>query len=123
MKRFRGDLLFGIMIDRLFDKGLRDMLTNQKDIPDDGIQDMYLAAVLISYGAKIEKIDKANVKRQVFYFDIAEVRHIWISHDGKPIVFPNPTIEDIKIHYYGKNLWLPPNYSDCIRTIKSSMFN
>jgi len=81
--------------------------------------DMYLAAVMISYGAKIINVDRSNKKRLKFCFDPA-IDYIWILESGQQFrKVPNPSFNMIKNEFTSKTLLLLPNYSDAIRSIKS----
>ena len=84
------------------------------------ISDMYLAATLLAYGAKLENIDRTNPNRQQFEFS-GEIEEIWVLSGHSILRIENPTFDVIKTKFIGASLVLPPNIFDCIRKIKSSI--
>jgi hypothetical protein len=90
-------------------------MVNQKCIVD-----MYLAAALLSYGAKLISVDRKDKRRQKFYFENS-VSHIWSFNGTDVKKIPNPTLEEVECEYLGKTLMFQPNYTDSIRSIKSAI--
>jgi hypothetical protein len=84
------------------------------------IGDMYLAAAILSYGAELVEVDKADRKRQKFFFS-QEVDHVYVLDNGVPVRVESPKIKEIEIMYFSKRLLFLPNYPDCLRSIKSSI--
>ena len=86
------------------------------------ISDMYLAAALISYGAKMVRVDTSNKNRQKFVFK-DDVESVWIINEDIDEVerIYSPTIERIKIWFTDKTLFFPPTYPDSVRRIKSTI--
>ena len=82
--------------------------------------DMYLAATLLSYGAKLESIDRTNPNRQQFEFS-GEIEEIWVLSGHSILRIENPTFKVIETKWIGASLVLPPNIFDCIRKIKSAI--
>ena len=90
-------------------------MTNEKYIAD-----MYLAAALLSYGAKLRNVDRKDKRRQKFYFENS-LPHIWSFNGTDVKKIPNPTIEEVESEFIGKTLMFPPNYPDSVRSIKSAI--
>ena len=83
------------------------------------VNDMYLVAALLSYGAKLDRVDRENPKRQVFYF-----------FDNKIIVWEKVSeniitqvefsdLEQVEILFRSKRLMFLPDYHNFIRDTKS----
>jgi hypothetical protein len=86
----------------------------------ENIGDMYLAAALLSYGCELLDVDKTNVRRQKFLFN-DNVEYVYIIDNGVPVQIHSPKIKDIEMYYFSKKLVFPPQYPDCLRSIKSSI--
>jgi hypothetical protein len=87
---------------------------------DKAISDMYLAAALISYGAKLVKVDRKDRKRQKFCFKNS-IEKIYLIQGGQLVTIPDPSLDTIETEFIAKTLMLLPNYPDAIRSIKSSI--
>jgi len=85
------------------------------------IGDMYLAAALVSYGAEMVKIDKADKKHQKFVFADNTVSEIWVESGNLHLRVVNPDIKAIENYFFSKKLVYPPSYPDTIRSIKSAI--
>jgi hypothetical protein len=87
------------------------------------VGDMYLAAALHSYGAKLLKVDKTDKKRQKFIF-CGRVPFIFYTDDNKLInKYNDPPLETIETKYIQKSLVYLPNFTDSIRSIKSAIYS
>jgi hypothetical protein len=84
------------------------------------ISDMYLAATLLSYGAKLENIDRTNPNRQQFEFS-GEIEEIWVLSGHSILRIENPTFDVIKTKFIGGVIVFPPAFIDCVRKIKSAI--
>lgn len=84
------------------------------------IGDMYLAAALLSYGAELLEVDKTNIRRQKFLFS-DRIDSIFVTESGVPVAIHDPKIKDVEMYFVSKRLMFPPNYPDCLRSIKSSI--
>lgn len=85
------------------------------------IGDMYLAAALVSYGATMIRIDKADRKHQKFVFEDNTVSEIWVESGNIHLRVVNPIIKEIENYFFSKKLIYPPSYPDTIRSIKSAI--
>lgn len=83
------------------------------------IGDMYLAAALLSYGAKLIRTDKSDKKHQKFVFAEGSVLKVFIVSDRVAIAINEPTIARVETYFISKELLFPPTYPDTIRNIKS----
>lgn len=88
-------------------------MTDEKQIGD-----MYLAAALLAYGAKLVRTDKSDKKHQKFIFAEGSVLKIVVD-SGIPTVILHPTLSEIETKFISKELLFPPTYPDTIRNIKS----
>ena len=85
------------------------------------ISDMYFAAALLSLGAKLEKVDRTERKRQRFVFGDT-IQYMIISEDDITLTRINtPSLEDVEQAYITSRLWFPPSFIDAIRQIKASI--
>jgi len=82
--------------------------------------DMYFAAALLSYGAELLQVDKSNIRRQKFLFSDG-LASVYILDNGVPVEVHNPKIKDVEMYFVAKRLMFPPQYTDCLRSIKSSI--
>lgn len=85
------------------------------------IGDMYLAAALVSYGATMLRVDKADRKHQKFVFEDNTVSEIWVESGNIHLRVVTPLINDIETYFFSKKLVYPPSYPDTIRSIKSAI--
>jgi hypothetical protein len=85
------------------------------------ITDMYLAATLLSYGAKLEEIDRSDPRRQQFDFSGETVKEIWVLAGHSILRIENPTFEKINTEYVGGTLVFPPTFVDCVKKVKSAI--
>lgn len=84
------------------------------------VNNMYLAAAIISYGGKLEKIDRTDKSRQKFVFSSETVTIRCVGKDNE-IIQKTACLEEVLTMYSSKQLWFPPTYPDCIRDIKSAI--
>jgi len=84
------------------------------------IVDMYFAAALLAYEAKLIEIDRENEKRQKFIFG-DNVSKIYVLEDDVVTKMENLAIKDVETFFIAKTLMLPPSYPDAIRRIKSAI--
>jgi hypothetical protein len=84
------------------------------------VSDMYLAATLLAYGAKLENIDRENPRRQLFKFS-GEIEEIWIQAGHSILRIETPDFETIENKFIGGVLVYPPKFIDCVRKIKSAI--
>ena len=84
--------------------------------------DMYLAATLVSYGAEIDSVDKADPKRQMFSFKTLPLA-VWVI-DTKDYVTSQKvsTIAEIKALMVSERLLYPPNFVSAIKSVKSYLY-
>lgn len=82
--------------------------------------DMYLAAALISYEAKLINIDKSDMKRQRFYFaGIIPVAFVFV--DGEVKELHDCSLDDMERFYIARSLMYPPSYPEAIRNMKTAI--
>jgi hypothetical protein len=96
-------------------KQWRLKMTDEKQIGD-----MYLAAALLAYGAKLIRTDKSDKKHQKFVFAEGSVAKIYVDA-GILATILHPSLADVEIKFISKELLFPPTYPDTIRNIKSSI--
>lgn len=84
------------------------------------ISDMYLAAAVLAYGGKLERVDRTNPSRQQFVFS-GDIELIYIEDQNNIAKLLNPSIEDIETKFISQSLVFPPNYPDMLRRIKSAI--
>ena len=85
------------------------------------IGDMYLAAALVSYGATMIRIDKADRKHQKFVFVDGTIKEIWVESGNIHLKVVTPVIKEIENYFFSKKLVYPPSYPDTICSIKSAI--
>jgi len=81
---------------------------------------MYLAATLMSYGAKLEGIDRSDQRRQQFQFS-SVIEEIWVESGHIHLRIENPDFATIEKHFIGTTLVYPSNFIDCIKKVKSAI--
>lgn len=86
------------------------------------INDMYLAAAVLAYGAELVKIDKSDRKRQKFFFSGKVDRILVYTDNGFYLLIEEPTFADIQQKYDSNRLFFPPTYPEAIRKIKSAIY-
>jgi len=82
------------------------------------ISDIYLAAAFLSYGGKIEEVDRRQ-RRKVFHFSTDGISSIWVIEDGVVSEVSNPNADVLVTNYSADRLMLPPDYPFCLRDIKA----
>lgn len=91
----------------------------------DGIvtKDMYLAALLISYGSRIVKVDKTDPKKQFFHFDKLPMRVFVVSDEGTPTATVFSDLLDLQSQFLSRRIFFPPTFIDCLRSVKSHIYS
>ena len=84
------------------------------------VSDMYLAATLLAYNAKLEDIDRSKRHRLLFKFS-GEVEEIWIQSGHSILRIENPDLKTIENKYLNEVLVYPPKMIECIKKIKSAI--
>ena len=84
------------------------------------IDDMYSAAALLSYGVKLETINRDDPKRYAFLFN-ETIKRVYILEDGVMQIQESPTIDEVETLFVGRNLLFPPTYPDAIKRIKAAI--
>jgi hypothetical protein len=84
------------------------------------VSDMYLAATLLAYGAKLENIDRDNPRRQLFKFS-GEIEEIWVQAGHSILRIENPDLVTIERKYIGGVMVYPPRFIDCLRKVKAAL--
>lgn len=90
---------------------------------EDGVRDIYLAALILAYGGTLVDVDKHNPRKQIFYFDLGNVDRIYVMEAGVPVEYSQPSLEDIKRFFTSQVLWCPPGYPASIRSIRFALYN
>jgi hypothetical protein len=86
-------------------------------------KDMYLAAILVSYGSLITSIDKTDPKKQFFHFDKLPTK-IYVCNDkDDPYPIEISILSELKSYFNSKKLYFPPNFVDCLRSVKSYLYS
>ena len=86
-------------------------------------KDMYLAAILISYGSQIIEVDKTDLKKQYFHFDKLPGQVFLSNSSGMPEPANVSDLLEIKSHFLSKKLFFPPIFIDCLRSVKSYLYS
>jgi len=86
-------------------------------------KDMYLAAILVSYGSQIIEVDKTDPKKQFFHFDKLPSLIYICNEIGNPEQTPITSIDEIKSNFLSKKLYFPPSFVDCLRSVKSYLYS
>lgn len=86
------------------------------------IADMYFASALLAYGANLVRIDKSEPRRQKFCFEDVPLAYIMIGEDELVTKVADPSIDEVESKFFARKLWLPPDYSDAIRRIKTAIY-
>ena len=86
-------------------------------------KDMYLAAILVSYGSLITNIDKTDPKKQFFHFDKLPTQIYVCNEDGDPFHLEISKLAEMKSYFNSKKLYFPPNFVDCLRSVKSYLYS
>ena len=84
------------------------------------ISDMYLAATLLSYGAKLEDIDRTNPRRLQFSFS-GQIEEIQVQAGHSILRIETPDFDTIEKHFLGSTLFFPPRFIDDVKKIKSAI--
>lgn len=85
-------------------------------------KDLHLAAILVSYGSQIIKVDRTDAKRQWFHFDKVP-SSVYVSDDmGKPTPLDVVGISDIRSLFLSKKIFFPPSFVDCLRSVKAALY-
>jgi len=83
------------------------------------VNDMYLAAAFLAYGATLVEIDKTDIRRQRFCFR-NDIPYVYVMNRSGDIDFKeSPDVRDVETWFISKTLIFPPSYPDSIRSIKS----
>lgn len=83
------------------------------------VNDMYLVAALLSYGAELQKVDKENPSRQIFHFIDSPIK-VWKLLDDNMITrIEFADLEQVEILFRSKKLMFLPDYHNFIRDTKS----
>jgi hypothetical protein len=88
----------------------------------DSISDMYMAAMLLSYGADLLEVDRSDRRRQKFKFG-GQIAQIFILSDKVVLRIENPSFDDILTYFVGEKLMFPPSFVDSVRRIKALIHN
>ena len=89
----------------------------------DSISDMYMAAMLLSYGADLIEVDRSDRRRQKFKFG-GQIPQILVFTTDKIVLrIENPTFDDILTYFVGEKLMFPPSFVDSVRRIKALIHN
>jgi len=83
------------------------------------INDMYLVAALLAYGAELESIDKDNPKRQMFHFRDEPIQVWKLLNDNMVTKMEFVDLEQVALLFRTKRLMFPPNYHNYIKDVKS----
>ncbi|MFA6982214.1 MAG: hypothetical protein WC243_04320 [Patescibacteria group bacterium] len=85
-------------------------------------KDLHLAAILVSYGSQIVSVDKKDPKRQHFHFDKLPLYVYICDNANEPMPERVNDLAEIKSYFISKKLFFPPNFLDCLRSVKSALF-
>jgi hypothetical protein len=86
-------------------------------------KDMYLAAILVSYGSQIVEVDKTDLKKQYFHFDRLPNLVLIKNGAGLPEEVTLSDLSELKAHFLSKKLYFPPIFIDCLRSVKSYLYS
>lgn len=85
-------------------------------------KDMHIAAILVSYGSPITRVDRTDRKKQVFYFTCLP-HQVFISGEIGPVICEISVLDDIISLYRSKRIFFPPSFVDCIRSVKAYIYS
>lgn len=80
-------------------------------------KDMYIAALLLSYGSKVTRVDKKNPNRQFFHFDKFPTSVVTDLGNTAIVSF-----EELVSLFLSKKIYFPPSYVDCLRSVKTYIY-
>lgn len=83
------------------------------------VNDMYLAAAILSYGGSLGMIDRTDLKRQRFVFN-ANRFDVWYL-EGSELKKANVDLDQLTTLYLSRQLMLPGTYIESLRNIKSAI--
>jgi len=86
------------------------------------VNELYLAATFLSYGAKLEEVDHADPRRKRFTFSEGDIKEIWVLSGNSILRIEKPDFETIHLKFTAGTLVFPPNYVDSLRKIKSIIY-
>jgi len=86
------------------------------------INELYLAATFLAYGAKLEEVDHTDPHRKKFIFSEGDIKEIWELAGNAILRIENPSFETIHLKFTSGTLVFPPNYVDSLRKIKSIIY-
>jgi len=83
---------------------------------------MYLAAVLVSYGAEIEGVNKDNPKRLMWIFRTLPKRVFVLEDNCRMETREVSSISEVKAIMASNKLLFPPEFVNSINLVKSYLF-
>jgi hypothetical protein len=83
------------------------------------INDMYLVAALLSYGAELVKVDKENPNRQMFHFKDEAIKVWKLLNDDMVTRMEFADLDQVSLLFRSKRLIFLPNYHNFIKDVKS----
>jgi len=86
------------------------------------INELYLAATFLAYGATLEDIDHTDPRRKRFTFSEGGMKEIWVLSGNSVLRIENPDFEVINTKFAAGTLMFPPNFVDSLRKIKSVIY-
>ncbi len=81
--------------------------------------DMYLAALLMSYGNELVSIDRSNPKRQKFVFLYDTMKNVFVLDGQEVSVVSDMGYDEFVVEYVSRRVLFPPTYLDNLRRIRS----
>jgi hypothetical protein len=81
------------------------------------IQDMYLAALLLSYNFEYDGVDKSDPKRQKFLFSDG-TKPVWEQETSQDVGLVMMSVADVENAYIDQRILFPPNFPDALKRIK-----
>jgi hypothetical protein len=86
------------------------------------IDNIYLVAALMAYGADYVGVDRADKRMQRFHFGKLEIEKIFVLEKDNVVIVDSPTYEFIKEAYENSMLFLPPTYIRMLKRVKGILY-
>jgi len=82
---------------------------------------MYLAAVLVSYGAEIESVDRTNPRRLSWNF-CSIPKHVYLLDNEIMLKRMVSSVEEIRAVMASNKMLFPPSFLSAIDQVKSYLY-
>lgn len=83
------------------------------------VNNMYLVAALLAYGAELDRIDRENPRRQMFYFMNKPIEVWKLLNDNMVTKMEYVDLDQVEVLFMSERLMYPPNYPNFIKNVKN----